>query len=626
MDSLRFLARRARRHWQILLTLSLGVIMATALLASGPLLVDTVVEMGLRLTFGSASVIDTNLRLSTVAGPDMFDFQALDGEIRNLVRAAVGEHLDSITWSAQPTRWAYPWVAGEPAAEPLVGLQAYQGIHGHLEYIGGGWRVDASAGPEAAVALDDRVIPVVVGETMARALVLRVGDLLPLSLEQNSAAPDFWFEVAGIARPRDPLDPYWFGELSPLAAYDNGEGVAGYRAIVAEELFSPAVSTLFPQDDVSLAWHTLLDPATFSAADAAPFQAQLAELQAWLDTLGRGITLDTGVPDILARFEMQLESIRVPLYILIAEVMLLALYFVTMVAALSMRQVEREFAILRSRGMSGRQLVRIQLVEATVVVAVALFTGPWLGAGFVRALSWIGPLADLEQEPWGARPGQAAWIAAGAGALACLVCLLLPLRPALKRSIVTHQQMASRNTRTPWWQRYYLDVFALAGGLILLWRLRLYGEMVSGGPGGARLDWLLLLAPVVLLLGTATISLRLFPLLLRLAASLAARGPGLESALALWQSARDPTHVTRLVLLLALAIALGVLSMGLNTTLDQSEIDRANYLAGVDLRLTSRQAVPLLDLESAPGVVRLSGVWRGRGTVDVDDAGDTPDF
>jgi hypothetical protein len=198
--------------------------------------------------------------------------------------------------------------------------------------------------------------------------------------------------------------------------------------------------------------------------------------------------------------------------------------------------------------------------------------------------------------------------------------LLLPLRAALRRSVVSHQQMLARGGRPPWWQRLYLDVVALVGGLILLWRLRLYGQMVSGGPGGARLDWLLLLAPVVLLLGAATLLLRLFPLLLRAAATLAARGPGLEGALALWQASRDPAHVTRLVLLLALAIALGNLSLGLNITLDQSEYDRATYLAGHDLRLVSERAVPLVDLETAPGVVRLSPVWRGQGSLDLGDA------
>jgi hypothetical protein len=144
--------------------------------------------------------------------------------------------------------------------------------------------------------------------------------------------------------------------------------------------------------------------------------------------------------------------------------------------------------------------------------------------------------------------------------------------------------------------------------------------MTTSGPGGARLDWLLLLSPVALLLGTATILLRVFPLVLRAMASLVTRGEGSEGALALWQASRNPTHVTRLVLLLTLAIALGNLSTGLNITLDQSEYDRAHYLAGNDVRLTARGAVPLMDLQSAPSVLRLSGAWRGQGTVDLESA------
>ena len=43
MVFLPFILRRARRHWQTLVTLSLGVILATALLSSAPLLVDGVI-------------------------------------------------------------------------------------------------------------------------------------------------------------------------------------------------------------------------------------------------------------------------------------------------------------------------------------------------------------------------------------------------------------------------------------------------------------------------------------------------------------------------------------------------------------------------------------------------------
>lgn len=249
-----------------------------------------------------------------------------------------------------------------------------------------------------------------------------------------------------------------------------------------------------------------------------------------------------------------------------------------------------------------------------------------MGAGLVKGMSWVGPLADVGRVDWQLSLGQSAWLAAGIGTVAGLAGLLLPLGPALRRSIVTHQQMASRSTEPPWWQRLYLDVFFLAGGLVLLWRLRLYGEMIAGEPGGARLDWLLLLSPVAFLLGTATVLLRVFPLVLQGMALLVARRPELEGALALWQTSRNPTHVTRLVLLLTLAIALSSLSTGLNLTLDQSEVDRARYLAGNDLRLTSQSAVPLVDLQAAPGVRQLSGVWRGQGVIVLESTQRYPPF
>ena len=102
MASLLFILKRARRHWQLVLTLSLGVVLTTALLASGPLLVDTVVEMGLYLTFQSSGVADGNLRCTASAHSDQARFQALDGEIQDLLRAALDEHLDHVIWTANP--------------------------------------------------------------------------------------------------------------------------------------------------------------------------------------------------------------------------------------------------------------------------------------------------------------------------------------------------------------------------------------------------------------------------------------------------------------------------------------------------------------------------------------------
>jgi hypothetical protein len=600
-----FILRRARRHWQTLLTLSLGVILATALLASAPQLVDAVVELGLRRALESSDVAESNLRLTAHAPMDPAGLQVLDDQIKGRLGDGLGDHLGQVTLSVGSS-WAFPWVSGQPLSDQRVNLCAYEGIQERIEYLAGGWSAEVSG--------DSNVIRAVISDEMARRFTLRVGDRLPLSVQQNSSEPQAWIEVTGIVQPKNPRDLYWFGEFSPLRSQRTQRWSAQYSAIVPGEAFFPAADALFPSSGVDLAWLGHLSPERFSVGDIEPFQARLATLAGELREFQPSVNLQTGVDAILADFQRQLASVRAPLYILIAEVVVLVLYYVTMVAALSMGEVEREFAILRSRGAAGMQVFRIQALEACALVMLTFLSGPVLGAGLVKVLAWVGPLADVGQVGWGLSVSQSAWLAAGAGTLACLAGLLLPVGPVLRRSIVTHQQMVTRSTRAPWWQRFYVDVFILLVGLVLLWRLRLYGNLVTGG---ARLDWLLLLSPLALMLGTATILLRVLPLVLRGMAYLAARARGLVGVLALWQAARNPTHVARLVLLLTLAIALGILSTGLSATLDQSEIDRAHYVAGNDLRLVSTRAVPLTDLQSTPGVVRLSGTWRGEGTVDL---------
>ena len=143
MAFLRFILRRLRQHWQILLTLSLGVILTTALLASGPLLVDAVVEMGLRLTFQSSGVADGNLRLTTASQVDQVGFEALDADMRSTLRAEIGDYLARVTWSAE-SAWMFPWIDGQLATDQRLNLRAYEGIEAAIEYIAGGWPAERS--------------------------------------------------------------------------------------------------------------------------------------------------------------------------------------------------------------------------------------------------------------------------------------------------------------------------------------------------------------------------------------------------------------------------------------------------------------------------------------------------
>ncbi|MCA9958106.1 MAG: ABC transporter permease, partial [Anaerolineales bacterium] len=412
----------------------------------------------------------------------------------------------------------------------------------------------------------------------------------------------------------EPLDRYWFGEFNPLRERTDERQNLVYTAVVPAADFFRINDSFFADAQLDMYWQVLLAPEKISSDDITSLRFQLNRMRDDLRDLTPSVNVTTGVDAMLANFSAQAATVRAPLYFLTAEVVLLILYYVIMVSALAVRQVEREFAVLQSRGAAGGQIFRIQLGEALIISAIAFLSGPLLGLALVRGLVIVGPLADVTEPGWALSLPQVAWLTAGIGVLAALTGLLLPVRAAIKRSIIAYQQSTIRDTAPPFWQRYYLDVFVLALGLVLLLRLQFYGSIVGSSGSRPQVDWLLLLSPIALLIGSGTILLRVFPLVLRLLSAVTSRGRGLPAALAMWQTARNPSHVARLVLLLTLAMSLGILSTGINATLDVSEEERARYEAGGEVRLASKRFVPISQVGTLDGVSDLASVWRTQGS------------
>lgn len=613
LDALAFVMRRASRYWQVLTVLALGVVLATALLASAPVLVNTVVEFAMRRALLDAEPLDGNVRISARADPDVVAYQALDAAVMQLVQAYLGGRVATVVPSGD-SRWVYPWVDGDLRTDRRVRLGFYghtaapeEGLAAHARLVSGDW-------PTTEASLEG-LVGVAIGDAMATAYGLHVSDRLGLSYREGAGEPDLWMEVDGIFRARAGREPYWFGLLSPLLSQHSAHYESQYSALVPREAFFALTGSALSESQVGLAWNVLLDPATLVLDDVAHLRAALFSLREEAERLDPRVDVESGLGEKLNEFVLRSEAIRAPVYFLVATVMLVALYYVTMDAALSLRQFEREFAVLCSRGASAWQLLRAQLTEASLVSIIALLSGPGLGLYFVRALVTLGPLSDIREAEWALWLPATSWLASLIGAAACWASLLAPVPAAIQRSIVGQQQRVARAEQRAWWQRYYVDVFVLLAGIILLWRVRIYGGILGGEAGQPQVDWLLLLSPLALLLGSAAILLRVFPLLLNVAAQWGSRARGLVAPLALWRIARDPTHVARLVLLLTLSIALGVFSTGLNAALDRNEHDQSYYAVGSDLRVDDLGLGVEDAVRAVPGVGSTSAILRGKGTV-----------
>ncbi len=535
-------------------------------------------------------------------------------KIRDTLTTNIGEISESVSSSASP--WMSPWLDGSIITDERINLRSFTNIEQQINFSSGDW-------PENS-KLEESIISAVVSESMAEAYAIGVGDVLPVSKSYNDPSPSHRIEVTGIYHPRDAGDPFWLIEDSPFQLQNNARYIAEYGVIIREEDYYAITDALFPNSNHQLKWLGIIDPGQVNAKNLQGVVDGIEAIRTSLSTFNRKVVLETNLDEFLETYDFQSSQIIPPLYLLIGEVLFLGLYYVVMVAALSIRQVEGELSVLASRGADIRQLLGIQVFDALLICTTALIIGPLLAYGLVGSLASIGPLADISQIDWVARIPPASWIAAGISVLACFTALIIPAIPILRRSVVQHHQKLARRKTTPWWHRYYLDVLLLIIGLAALWRLSLYGSI--SGLNQGNVDWLLLFAPLALLIGSATVLLRLFPAIFSLLATIVTKGRGLTAAIALWHTARDPAHVTRLILLFTLAMALGVLSTGLNATLTFSEMERARHSTGGEARLSFDDFIPLSTIDSIQQVTNKSAIWRGRGRANVRSYRNIPNF
>ncbi|MBA2391636.1 MAG: ABC transporter permease, partial [Ktedonobacteraceae bacterium] len=173
-------------------------------------------------------------------------------------------------------------------------------------------------------------------------------------------------------------------------------------------------------------------------------------------------------------------------------------------------------------------------------------------------------------------------------------------------------------------------VVALVGYGISLYLTGL-GSVLQGDAKALITTPLSIIAPFFLVIGCMLLFLRVFPLLLRLASHIAARGRGAVAMLAFAQVSRSPRQPLRMTMLLALSIAFTLFTLVYMATQAQHIQDIVTYQAGADFsgdipnnaslgsnaisNANSHDPTTLIQHYSAvPGVVSASAGFVGQGT------------
>ena len=599
----RIVPPRARGDWLGLTATFLMVLLATTLLATGPVVANAVTTAGVRARIRQADVTASGVRVSARTTPEQA--AALDDAVSGALLDALGHVAGPVERRAASGSLH---VSGGDE-HTLTTLATVADLSEHATLVAGAW-------PDAATGASDDgrgggargPLPAVVPSGAAQALELHVGDTVTVASAATTADVHATVIVSGIYTPVDPTDPFWWDDQLLVTGRVEGPSFTTVGPLVLAE---PAFRAALPRWEQT--WQARPDVSRLTLAGAAGLEQRVRGLGDRLNVGRAGndaVGVHTGLPTLLSNARAALTATRASVLVTIVQLAAVAVYALLVAVGLLVATRQIETALLRARGAGVWQLTGVAATEGLAMVVPAVALAPFSAVAAVWLLGRVPPLAGADM-PLAPQPSLTALaFAAGAG-VACLAVMVLPAVRS-SRTYMGERAASGRPGIRSVAQRAGLDLVLAGAALLALWQLRRYGApLTEGVKGRLGIDPLLVLAPALGLVAGALLTLRLLPLGARVAERLLPRRRGLGGAVPAWQLARRPQTLGRAALLVTLAVAITGFALAYARTWSASQADQAGFATGADVRVTPGHG------DDGPPSITLPAAYRAAGAAAV---------
>jgi putative ABC transport system permease protein len=320
--------------------------------------------------------------------------------------------------------------------------------------------------------------------------------------------------VVGLIEAIDPEEDFWINQDQLLTFNSNNWDTI--PMVISRTTFFNALVGYLPTMTSDYTTLVYLDTSGINSRNAEDVRFRLEGYERNLGSNVLRTSVQTELPEVLATYDEKLFFTRIPLLVMVLQIAAIVLYYLFMVSTMLVERQASEIALLKSRGATTWQVMRIYILEGLAIAAVALLAGPPIAAFVVGLLGHTPPFQDLSG---GANlavnlSNQAYYWAAG-GALLAFLTLLLPAYQASRSTMVQQRTASARPPKQSAFTKYYLDLVLVAVGGILLYQLDRRGSLVTDDFfGDQSVDPVVLLTPAFFILTVGLVVLRLFPVAL----------------------------------------------------------------------------------------------------------------
>lgn len=423
------------------------------------------------------------------------------------------------------------------------------------------------------------IIEAVITEQMAAGGKVTVGGEYEI-YDRNDERLPTRLRVVGVVRMTDPSDVYW---SFPISEYIT-------TAITHERELREKVIEIADNRYAESEWGFVFDYQQLSVSDAQPLADYIERTR--YSARREGLDIRVPIIRILEEYLTREAALKLTLWVLQVPLLLMLGFYLVMVSQILVEHEGNEIAVIKSRGGTTGQVFFSYVIFGMILASLGLAAGPFLGVFFCRVLGASnGFLEFVRRRVLEVSLSPNAYLYALAASIAAAIAALLPSVAASRTTIVAHKQRRSSRRGGPRWELAVLGSLFVAIGIYGLYRHRTRSELLALSGLHAldvMLDPVLLFVSTLFSVGLGILFLQLYPLVVR----------GLfRFGKPVWPPAvyAPLVHVAQgggrdrfLMLFLILSISIGVYNADAARTLNQNAEDRVRYAAGADLVVKER--------------------------------------
>ncbi len=291
--------------------------------------------------------------------------------------------------------------------------------------------------------------------------------------------------------------------------------------------------------------------------------------------------------EVLDQYAEKAASLKYILLMLDIPVVLMLIFYLYMVSQLNIESEKNEIAMLKSRGASSWQVLRIYAYETLILGGISALVGPFVGLGLCNILGVSNGFLEFVNRPaLQARLSLTAFIYAVAAVAVFFITTLVPIVPASRVSIVAHKQSHAKKSEKPFWQKMYLDFVLTFGSVIWLYfHNRQEEKLIAQGvtDTASTMNPLMFAASTIFILGAALICVRVYPYVIRLIYKIGQKRWSPAAYFSLNNISRSSTGREKFIMIfLILTVALGIFSANTARAINRNTEERIRYNLGAD--------------------------------------------